>query len=423
MNPETHFFSESPRSVAEDAFFEADRSFNLARRLVSLIDIKDPRKTVPFTVNGFVSRHVTMEYPPPGASSVFNPLPNARLPGKNEQHPPDLRGWREPITYRSFASASSGTLLKPGAKERLQVTILFGTGAEMHRHGLGAVIEQAAQPTMLIIIPGIEPSYQVEFVHPTNATKQTVQANNAWGIGITVDTIERMIVQRFGRLVTYDIAVAACFSTGQAGLGGCLQRGLVPVDRLERVVVYDCLYRSLKAPFDRVRGLKGSVKIVCYVASAPAANSFDGTPETFDNLSLRGQPGWSYVNIFFDDTLWAAAAARVMREAVLVADPLVTVRPSGFDEALAAILAVMPPRMKLLSDSAVYAKVKGPVPTDVVPLHTFAGAHAKEIQRFIAHRTFVRDALRNAQLMGWRMPMGEDRHDLVLVEFGWEYLI
>jgi len=108
----------------------------------------------------------------------------------------------------------------------IRVSILYGVGFEMNRHGLRSSIAARAEPSALILVPGIEPR----------------AGQPRWGVGIGELDLRRLLEAAVGRPVSYRTAVLAAYSTGINGLNQTLLHGLVDVSRAERVVVFDCLY-------------------------------------------------------------------------------------------------------------------------------------------------------------------------------------
>src|SRR5262249_49447568 len=109
--------------------------------------------------------------------SAVNPLPHDRRPTKGKVEP-NVTGWTHEVAYTCFFSQAARALSPTALDQpRLRVTLLFGTGSEAHRHGVLGSVESSAQPTLLIIVSGIEPSYDIEFTNPANpGQKATLQA-------------------------------------------------------------------------------------------------------------------------------------------------------------------------------------------------------------------------------------------------------
>ncbi len=432
MNPEKERLDGSPRSLANDAFFSADRSSTTVSRSVRLVPLDangrdgTPATTVSFS--GFRNKHATTVLTAP------NPLPHARMtdpppakpgePKKTGTIDATVATWKHDVSYTCFFSKAARALSPTAAGQpRLQVRLLFGTGSESYRHGVCGAVEDSAQPTLLIVIKGIEPGYDLAFFNPANPTeRRTLKANNRWGVGITTASIEKAIADRYGRLISYDVSVCAAFSTGYLGLHGSILKGLFPLGGLERVVIFDCLYGTLKTALDKVKAAKGSVHIIAYVVTQ-GGNSFqEGQPASFATLSLGRIPGWNYVNLMGDTGYHTITSARLVDEgkASRILDSL----PADFDKALSDLTALLPPRNQLVSQEALYRKVKGALPGGATTLAAFVAKppNGAAIRGFARHVATTRHCLGRAQLLGWKTPPGEEWHDMLLVEFGWEYL-
>ena len=434
MNPEKERLDGSPRSLSNDAFFSADRSSTPVSRSAKLIALdangndstRAPATTVSFS--GFQNKHAVTRL------TAANPLPHARMkdpppskpgePKKKGEIDASVAGWKHEVTYTCFFSKAARALTGTAMNQpRLQVKLLFGTGTEYYRHGVCGAVEDSLQPTLLIDIKGIEPSYTIEFWNPANPTeRKTLKANNRWGVGITTEWIERAIAGRYGRVISYDVSICAAFSTGYLGLHGSIMKGLFPLGGLERVIIFDCLYGTLKAAIDKVRASKAGVHIIAYVVTQ-GGNSFqDEQPASFATLSLGRIPGWNYINLMGDTGFHAVTSARIVSEgkSTSILDSL----PADFDKALADLTALAPPRNRVVSHEALYRKVKGGLPSDAVTLAAFAAKppNAAAIRAFARHVATTRHCIGRAQLLGWKAPPGEEWHDMLLVEFGWEYL-
>lgn len=448
MDPEKHRLDRSPRALNTDAFFADDRaSGSAASTTVNQIELKpwggakaenlldydtlavkgkrDLAGSSPTSVTFpvFRNRHTVV------GLTVDNPLPHRRKTPSTPGHPgaidTAIAGWNHTANYTCFfntaANALSGTETK---QARLKVKLLFGTGSEYYRHGVCGAVNGASDPTLLIVISGVEPGYSIEFRHPTDPSqKQTLQANNRWGVGITKASIETTISRKYGRIIDYDITVCAAFSTGHAGLTDSVLKSLFPVDKLERVVIFDCLYATLKPALDRIQSLKAGVHIVAYVATG-AGNSFIKDEVAFEKLTLGRIPGWHYVNLMGDSAFLSITSARVVSEArdtsARILDPL----PATYESALNALVAKLPPRNKVVSSDPVYRKTKGSLPAGAKILADFATDKANKplIEAFFRQVVTTRRCIGRARLLGWAAPPGEEWHDTILIEFAWEQL-
>ena len=421
MDPTKQFLTSSPRNLTEDAFFTSDRSSTNVSRDVTACDL--PRKAsgtctsaTPLTFTGWRNRF------PLSTFTAVNPLPQERKTAAGGGADPSIRGWTHDVAYTSFASHSTTSM---ATSARVRVAILFGTGSEAYRHGLCSVVDAAAQPTILIIVPGIEPSYVIKFKNPATGETKSLAANNRWGVGITEESIKAIVAQHVSASIGYDVVVCAAYSTGHYGLSGSINSRLFSFLGLERAVAFDCLYNSFGKSLYSLAQAKPSARIVAYVAS-PGGNDFrPGSPPSFNSLSFGNKSFIHYVNLFMNPNYYAAAAARLIGEAVPPAgNPILTVLPKLLESALDDVLAHLPARGSIVSDSAVFQAVKGSLPSNATPLSSFAAANASQVMHFFSQVGTIRACIENAQLLGWpALPLGEEWHDMLLIEFAWEYLV
>jgi hypothetical protein len=428
MDPKTQRVGKPPRDLDEDAFFAVDRSATGVSRSVPLFELDAAGRDRPgapsrATFAGFRNRHRMDVFAEP------NPLPHQRMTArKNGKIDGSIAGWTHEATYTCFASAAAAAaaLTATGADQpRLKVKVLFGTGTEGTRHGVCGAVENSRDPTLLIIVSGIEPEHVIEFANPAKPLeKKSLEANNRWGVGLTVPLIEKAISRRFGRLINYDLTVCAAFSTGYLGLQNSIGKSLIPLDRLERVVIFDCLYATLKSSLDRVKAMKGSAQIISYVVTE-GGNSFEkGSRASFATLVLGRNSAWNYVNLMGNVDFNAITSARLVQEATAAGARIIDRLPVDYETAHGALIAKLPSRMTVVSDAAVFRKVKGALPSGVTTLATFAAdkANASVLHDFFKQIALTRLCIGRAQLLGWPAPSGEEWHDMLLAEFAWEYL-
>jgi hypothetical protein len=284
-------------------------------------------------------------------------------------------------------------------------------------------VDVVQQPTLLIIVPGIEPQYQIQFKNPTNGQTKTLAANTRWGVGITDSSIQAIVAQVIGRQAAYDIVVCAAYSTGYLGFSGSVSRQLFSLAAIERAIVFDCLYAQLGQSLLAIRQAKSSAKIVCYVASL-GGNSFQpGQAPSFQSLLLGGNPAFNYINLFFNTNYYSVASARIINEAVSPGNLIISAIPKPFETAFNNLTAKLPPRGTIVSDAGVYKAVKGTMPSNATALSDFSRTNASLVAPYFAQNTIVHQCIQNAELLGWSTPPGEEWHDMLLVEFSWEYLV
>ncbi len=462
MNPTTHYVRvldtdnstlALPRDLDKDAYFITDRSATAVTRTVKTCEL-EPGKKFRLTEDPMFPGR---EHPPPcrnGAdvaipgflhnfnqidSVAVNPLQHARAlhPRKKKTDPIALdrtiTGWKHNVEYTSIASRSALVISEPGNTKRLRVSLLFGTGTEATRHGIGFYAVNASEPALLIFITGIEEGYEITFFNPANPGIMTAApeskelvANNRWGAGITEDTIRYIVALHFGRVVDYDIVICGAFSTGYLGLCGVINNRLFSIQSLERVIIYDCLYTELRQPLSFLKSSRPSIEIICYVASI-AGNDFirttDTEPPAFQKLALGNMTGWHYINVFYNNGYHTLASSRVIDQARTPENPIITQLPAEFERLLNDLVSRLPQRGKVVSDPNIYRKVKKSLPSGVVTLNDFWIANGNRVGLWFSSMTIVRQCLCNLELLGWPTPPGDEWHDMILIEFAWEYLL
>lgn len=141
-------------------------------------------------------------------------------------------------------------------------------------------------------------------------------------------------------------------------------------------------------------------------------------------LILKDMPGWHYIDLIYDKHWHAIAAAHILNEGRSGPYPIIDALPTRHLDALDAITALLPERLTVVSDEKVLAKVRGTIPPGVIGCRPFAAIpeHMTAISDFHGQVAVTQQCLQCAQLLGWLSTPGEEWHDMVLAEFGWEYL-
>jgi hypothetical protein len=370
-----------------------------------------------------------------------DPNTNAALQNKANPVPP---AGRRDFVMKIYCSDSVTTYAKsltPGQPWTVPInlTLYYGVGFEINRHGIRSFFKPQPNMQAFIQVSGIErPQFGV--------TPDEAQIKKALADHFKVDP------------VPYRMKVLAAFSTGSCGLNQVLLNDLVDMTTVERLVFYDCLYaQQCGNTADAIRRLKGKasskLKIVVYKASE-CANSFkertDPCPDTaktrcpsfsqgkcldFNRMSVVVDnpglidPNGVIGNLFQNTSYIALVIFRALQGAV--ADGVVAI-PSGSQTAwndMAALL-VSSPRGLTISNKACFNYVHGNVPTGApyTSFEDWSATNKKVINAFYAKVGTVatKDSFRNLlwgnMLPGWGGGDGEDKHDLLIPEFGWEYL-
>ena len=136
--------------------------------------------------------------------------------------------------WKKFLEAKKDGQTSPEFK----VTLLFGTGNDADNLGMRYYYEQA-DDRILINIPGIEQKPR-------------------WGIGISglVNKERNIVLNQIDFIINYflqnkpfkdlryKISTLAAYSTGYIGLNQTVNEKLIPLEDIETVVYYDCIYRA-----------------------------------------------------------------------------------------------------------------------------------------------------------------------------------
>lgn len=427
MDPMKQWLRDPSRDPHLDAFFKTDRSSETVQRTVDVVPLVPggplaSTRGTPTAFKGFKPRHNLRRI------LAQNPFKHARKvrEGRGQALDPVTAKYGSEATYTCHLSAEGRKLLAPDApRKRLRVVVFWGTGSQCTRHGVAGAIEDAERPTLLINVSGVETTSKIKFLPPDDPLRPVqLVANNVWPVGCTNDLVEQAILKFFPRVVDYDIDTLAAFSTGYLGLQESVNRRVISLDAIERVVIFDCLYGSLRAPLARIQALRSRVNIVAYIATGKGNSFDDDAHPSMRTLTLKSMPGWSYIDLIYRAEFNAIASAHVLNEGRGGPYPIIDSLPNAYLDALDAITAVLPARLLVMSDEAVFAKVRGTPPSGAISLAGFmqVPANSDAVKKFHKQVATTEQCLSYAQLMGWGMPPGEEWHDLIPAEFAWEYL-
>jgi hypothetical protein len=371
-----------------------------------------------------------------------NPATNTALKDKSNPVPP---GHSDSFPLQCYFSDSVNVYWQSlmGAQSRpwvnpINLTLYFGVGREINRHGIRSFFKNQPNMQAFMQIPGME---KPQF-------------------GVAIDDAQiKTALASFFRIdpVPYKIKVLAAFSTGSCGLNQTLLNDLVDLTAVERMVFYDCLYaQQCGNTANALRNLKSKasskLKIVVYKTSE-CANSFKEKPEDcpdtaktkcpafpkgrcldFNRMSvIVDNPGLIdfqgiISNLFQNRSYIALVVYRALEAAV--ADGVVSLNSTNltaFND-MAALVASSP-RGLTISNRVCFKFVHGSLPsTGYTLFEDWAVKNSKVINAFASKvgSVSVKDSFRNLLwenfLPGWHGGDGEEKHDLLIPEFGWEYL-
>jgi len=352
-----------------------------------------------------------------------NPRTNSGLKDKSNPVPSTAS---DDIELQLYASAQTSwyavaRLIAGGAWTKpVKVTLFHAVGTELNRHGLRSFIETGSGLQVVILIPGIE---------PTNS------GDPRWGQTVSTAQIAAALKAGFGQDVPFTVAVLAAYSTGSCGLNQLILNELITLSQVRRVVFFDCLYSSqcgnTAAALKLVKARAGGdLRIVVYQTSEAGNSYVGGTSQlavVANNPGLIDSRG-VIANLFQSARYQALIVHRGLQSAVL--DNVITL-----DKPLVPLYDAMTtataslPRGTFVSRKDTYTWVHGSLPTGSVLFEDFAKGQAKVLDAFAkklgtptAKGTF-RHALWSNRLPGWAGGLGEEKHDLLLPDFGWEYLL
>jgi hypothetical protein len=302
----------------------------------------------------------------------------------------------------------------------IKVSILYGVGFEMNRHGLRSAFEKHPDPAALILVPGIEPD----------------PGGPRYGVAIRDVEVRDMLQRVFGRPVSFEVRVMGAFSTGINGLNQTLLNNLVDQTRLERIVIYDCLYKfssgSTATALQTARKRAGlQLKLLAYKCTTGG-----NTLEPDNRLTVVVQnPGLissdGVIDLFYNPAYAALITFRSI-EGGLADGSLTLTTGSPLEVAYNAMKSIVMPRGKVVSSKRAFRHVFGTatLPAGAVYFEDWAAdkANAKTIASYfrqIGRKTqagSIRHAIWSNQLPGWPGGDGEENHDLLLPDFSWEFL-
>jgi hypothetical protein len=295
-----------------------------------------------------------------------------------------------------------------------RVSVLFGVGAEVNRHGLRSFFASTSD-RILIEVGGIERV-------PEGAEK--------WGIGITDKMVAELLSEALGTEVTSELEVLAAYSTGYRGLNGTINNALLDLTHLKKLIFYDCLFwgdapkapsgaampskchpgAPAHSPFNTWRAVQA------VITASPICNiivydvSPGGTP-TYSDGKLRVEiPGATLISLKpFNVELKAIIFARLMDNGIK--DGYFTA--AQVPASISALIPLLPKRGTLSSSSS--------KPT-VGTIGHWAAQNSTKIARAMKDFDGAVKLAGANRLMGWDPGASEFGHDGFLPEFGWEHL-
>jgi hypothetical protein len=302
----------------------------------------------------------------------------------------------------------------------INFSILYAVQTELNRHGIRSWFEKKTNYQAIILVPGIEPEHE---------------GDKRWGVAIGTEQISSILQKLFEREVPFNIKVLAAFSTGIGGLNQTLLNELVPLNGVERLIIYDCLYEtssgSTAQALAALKSKAGSkLKIVVYKTSEEKANSF--MPDKIRLSVPTKNPGLIsgsgiIENLFQRPEYISLICFRALEGAEK--DHVITI-PIRLQTAFNDLKNVVPARGSIISNGPCFQYVYGSLPqsSSFTLFEDWVRRNEAALKAFYAFIgapwvvETARDLLWNNKLPGWAGGLGAEKHDLLIPEFGWEYL-
>jgi hypothetical protein len=301
---------------------------------------------------------------------------------------------------------------------QINVTVFYAVGHELNRHGLRSFVEQAGNMSVVVLVPGIE-------------------SQPRFGRAIKEADVKDLLKRRFGVDLPFTIRNLACFSTGSCGMNQTLLNELLPLGNVRRLVFYDCLYslqcgntaKAIQVAKDRAGE---ELRIVVYKTSEGGNSFVHGTADlevVANHKGLIDRRG-VIANLYQKPRYISLVIFRALEAAVLDGAVVLDKGLKPLFSDMRSLLASHP-RGSIVSNKETFDFVHGSgLPQGTVDFDTWSNvkANAKVIDAFykkvgkVSAKGTFRHALWGNSVPGWPGGDGEDKHDLLLPEFGWEYL-
>ncbi len=429
MNMGTPTYRSTPGGIAFDAFYPdefgaVNDATNTLLQVNDRLGFHKSRHTNVFVVGGTIKEHSS--YASISFPNQANPNLNTRL--KVKQHGTPASGDLQHATFYFSNTVINYwfQLVSSGGKWEtpINLTVLFAVGTELNRHGIRSFFEGQTNMQGIVVISGIEA--------PRDNPVQ-------YGVSPSTALLTAELKKMFNMDVVFNVKVLAAFSTGFCGLNICLMNELLDLSGVERLVMFDCLYlfgadcntlsaiNLLKSKAD-----KSKFKLVCY-KTTQAGNSFADTTKTELHPSLltlfnskKGLIENMYYNVLYTYLITHRGLTAAFEDSV-IAFP-----NAAFEKAFNDLKAVMPRRGTLISNLNTFKMVYG-ASVSLAGKRVFEDWAKENLSllrsfgKFLGSKkdgTSIRGLLWQNQLPGWSggPSDGEENHDLLIPEFGWEYL-
>lgn len=367
--------------------------------------------------------HYNNKYGPHPMSSFLpflhneNPLSAAATPPPKfpEFIPPAFPQVRNSYKLYIFLPKVLRDKVKQGAQltETIRLSILFTVATELVRQGLRAFFDHNPS-TALIVVSGREAAWD--------------NVGKAWGIGISPPQIDALFQEAGAKGASWEVTTLAAFSTGYWGFNGTINNDLLPMKKLEKAVIYDCLYRgdepkpgsNTKRALDALKSRSPGARVIVYDASPGGTPYLPGTKAPVVDVPKEG-----YILLRGRQDYRALVVARVLVNGVK--DKIIGVQnmTPKLQKAFLNLWPNIPDRGSVLSsDETSYLKRPAPRIGKKITLAHWYISNKLLVDQFNANIDEALKILWENQLLGWggTKSIGEEIHDCLLGEFAWEFL-
>jgi hypothetical protein len=325
---------------------------------------------------------------------------------------------------RTYGSSLNGAPWDSG--KPVAISLLFGPRNILCRSGVRTFFEKTSRFSGIIQVPGVEPKYFANARGEPNKGR--------WGVSMTDTDIAKVLKDFFGVPVPYKVAVLAAYSTGTNGLNQTILNRIINLANVQRVIFFDCLYElssgSTVNALKRIKSANSNVQIIIYWASVSDQSnsvSADMTQlKVVDALKPMITYSQNVIKLAGDRFYRGLTCSRIVNAGRR--DGLINLSPAA-EAALNDLIAVTPARGTLVSDAAKYTSFVGSLPSSATRLDSWSSTNKAKFDAFYKFldsnsggSSPLINQISNNQLLGWRSAGGET-HDLLIPEFGWEFLV
>jgi hypothetical protein len=324
----------------------------------------------------------------------------------------------------NFWKGLKGAAWDPARKIRL--TVLFGPRNILCRSGVRSFFQNTRNFNAILQVPGLEPGYL------TNA--KGARNKSRWGVAINDAEIAKQLKSFFGVDVPFAIVVLAAYSTGINGLNQTILNDICTLSGVTRVIIFDCLYVSSSGNTgDSIRKLKrlnNNVQIIIYWSSLGGGNSMNDAKTDLtvvQKLAPELSNGTNVIKLAGKPQYRCLVCSRMIQAGLK--DGLVTLATAA-ETSFHKLEAVLPPRGTVISDAAKFSSfIPSGLPSGSVALDHWYNTNKRLVDDFLRFLDLAAgntaspiSQVWSKRVPGWAGSVGEEVHDFMIPEFGWEFL-